>query len=97
MSIREQHWIYGKIGSTKSPHKRMSDLEVLPAGSKVKVVMYSRFGDVGITTDLTKEFGYSHRINPANIMFDDITEAQRLELINMGLQYEKQLEHWAKK
>ena len=33
----------------------------LKAGCRVKVVMASRFGDVGITDDLTVENGYIHR------------------------------------
>lgn len=33
----------------------------LPAGTKVRVVMASRFGDVGITDDLTATSGYHYR------------------------------------
>lgn len=33
-------------------------------GSKVKVVMTSRFGDVGITPDLTVQRGYQARVCP---------------------------------
>lgn len=36
----------------------------LKAGTKVKVVMVSRFGDCGITTDLKREYGYSNRVWP---------------------------------
>lgn len=36
--------------------------EVWPAGKIVKVVMASRFGDVGITDDLTTLHGYQHRV-----------------------------------
>lgn len=31
-------------------------------GKRVRVVMASRFGDVGITTDLNAEHGYSERV-----------------------------------
>lgn len=31
-------------------------------GRRVRVVMASRFGDVGITTDLTAEHGYDQRV-----------------------------------
>ena len=31
-------------------------------GTRVRIVMASRLGDVGITTDLSAENGYSHRI-----------------------------------
>ena len=33
-----------------------------PAGTPVKIVMVSRLGDVGITTDLTAENGYKARV-----------------------------------
>jgi len=33
----------------------------LPAGSRVRVVMASRFGDVGITDDLNATSGYDYR------------------------------------
>ena len=35
---------------------------VAPAGTKVKIVMASRFGDVGITDNLTAEHGYAARV-----------------------------------
>lgn len=35
----------------------------LPIGTRVKIVMVSRFGDVGITDDLTSENGYHLRID----------------------------------
>lgn len=31
-------------------------------GRRVRVTMASRFGDVGITTDLTADFGYQKRV-----------------------------------
>jgi len=34
----------------------------IPAGSTVKLVMVSRFGDVGVTEDLTAENGYGVRL-----------------------------------
>jgi hypothetical protein len=34
----------------------------IPAGTKVKIVMVSRFGDVGITDDLTAERNYLARV-----------------------------------
>ena len=36
---------------------------VIPAGTPVKVVMASRFGDVGVTTDLSADSGYCYRTN----------------------------------
>lgn len=35
----------------------------LPVGSKVKIVMASRFGDVGITDNLDAENGYGARVD----------------------------------
>ena len=35
----------------------------LPVGTMVKIVMVSRFGDVGITDDLTAQVGYHARID----------------------------------
>lgn len=34
----------------------------IPAGTKVKIVMVSRLGDVGITDDLTAKTGYLARV-----------------------------------
>jgi hypothetical protein len=38
--------------------------EVWKRGTKVKVVMCSRFGDVGITKDLKATHGYDARVEP---------------------------------
>ena len=40
----------------------MADREI-PAGTTVKIVMWSRFGDVGITDDLEADQGYGARVN----------------------------------
>lgn len=34
----------------------------LDAGTRIKIVMVSRFGDVGITNDLTAKYGYHARV-----------------------------------
>lgn len=44
---------------TTNPHSPK-----LKAGTVVKVVMVSRFGDCGITTDLKKTRGYTNRVMP---------------------------------
>jgi hypothetical protein len=44
---------------TTNPHSPR-----LKAGTVVKVVMVSRFGDCGITTDLKKTHGYTNRVMP---------------------------------
>lgn len=35
----------------------------IPAGSTLRIVMISRFGDVGLTTDLGATYGYGLRVN----------------------------------
>ena len=40
----------------------MADREI-PAGTTVKIVMWSRFGDVGITDDLDADRGYGARVS----------------------------------
>lgn len=35
----------------------------LPAGSRVKVVMASRLGDIGVTANLEAEYGYAVRVS----------------------------------
>lgn len=37
--------------------------EIVSAGTKVKIVMVSRFGDVGITKNLDAEMGYAARVS----------------------------------
>lgn len=49
-------WNQGKPGLPA-----FSDIP-LDAGARVKIVMVSRFGDVGITNDLTAETGYHARV-----------------------------------
>jgi hypothetical protein len=43
--------------------------EAIPAGARVRVVMASRLGDVGITPKLDTEHGYA-----ARVMLDDLTD-----------------------
>lgn len=51
-----------RIYNNKEPSKEPA-IKPLPIGTRVKIVMVSRFGDVGITDDLTVETGYHARIN----------------------------------
>src|SRR4051812_37168314 len=54
-------------------HRKPETTEVWSAGKKVKVVMASRFGDVGITDDLSAENGYHYRTpcdEPAGLLTD---------------------------
>jgi len=47
----------------RHPVEGNEDIVTLPIGTRVKIVMASRFGDVGITDDLTAEYGYHLRVN----------------------------------
>jgi len=63
-AFQEHHgWMEGQVfrlkADTTNPHSPR-----LKAGTVVKCVMVSRFGDCGITTDLTKVNGYSNRVMP---------------------------------
>lgn len=65
--FQEHHgWMNGKMFILK---KDVSNQEggFIRAGSKVKCVMVSRFGDCGITTDLAAEYGYSFRVDPIDL------------------------------
>ena len=46
---------------------------VVPVGGTVKIVMASRFGDVGLTDDLKAEHGYHIRVDLNNLdkMFEN--------------------------
>lgn len=65
-----REWYYGLEGKvckllTNVKHSGMKRRGVaLKKGRKVKVVMCSRDGDVGITTALGSDQGYSHRVDP---------------------------------
>jgi len=50
------------IWNQKHPVEANTAKKILPIGSTVKIVMVSRFGDVGITHDLTAEHGYHARV-----------------------------------
>ena len=53
---------------TETDHKTGKTIPTpLKVGDIVKVVMVSRFGDCGITTDLKREFGYSTRVQPEDL------------------------------
>lgn len=43
----------------------------VPAGTRVKIVMVSRFGDVGITRNLSAEHGYGARVLLTDLERDD--------------------------
>lgn len=49
------------------PKTRLTSDRVIPAGTTVRIVMASRFGDIGITDELCKEIGYHLRIRPEDL------------------------------
>lgn len=56
---RFREWINYKRDQRGEP---IFEYRWAPAGTKVRVVMASRFGDVGITDNLTAEAGYLARV-----------------------------------
>jgi len=54
---------WGKNNTQKFTH------EFVPAGTKVKIVMVSRFGDIGITNKLDTDVGYGARVE-----FDELKD-----------------------
>lgn len=60
------YWENGEPAMKPTPYK---------AGDLVKVVMVSRFGDCGITTDLKAEYGYAARVMPEEL--EQVTSDKR--------------------
>lgn len=58
-----------------------------PAGTPVKVVMVSRFWDVGITDDLGAENGYHARVSPGILTWEGITPADEAALAELHQMY----------
>ena len=52
-----------KIWNQRRPGEPEYTEKPLPVGTRVKIVMASRMGDVGITDDLSAEHGYHLRID----------------------------------
>ena len=50
-----------------NPVKENTTTHTCKAGTKVRVWMVSRFGDVGITDNLVNPVGYSARVDPEDI------------------------------
>lgn len=75
------HYMTTKVSMSYVPIGTTSDgippqSATIPVGTRVKIVMVSRFGDVGITTDLSAENGYFLRIpiDELNEKFDKFSE-----------------------
>lgn len=61
-TLREpiEMWHYRQFWKNDEPQ---FDKVMCPAGTRVKIVMVSRFGDVGITENLDAENGYGARVS----------------------------------
>ena len=66
--FEEHHgWMVGNLFTLKADTDNKYTPK-LAAGTLVKVVMVSRFGDCGITTNLQAEHGYSNRVMPFDLV-----------------------------
>lgn len=77
------------VDATHSVQNKRGDWEHKPfkikMGTHVKVVMVSRFGDCGITTDLTVDRGYSTRVMPSALEEVPGTIYDRVVTVPKGL------------
>ena len=69
-------------------HDKPKKHETWPAGKRVKVVMASRFGDVGITDDLKASRGYHCRIQCVEAEFPFGGETRLLKPENLLIDIE---------
>lgn len=63
------HYKWYSAANMEPQFDRMPQFDriMCPAGQLVKLVMVSRFGDVGVTEDLTAENGYGARVMLADL------------------------------
>ena len=66
--------------------------EQVPTGITVKVVMASRFGDLGITKNMDKDHGYECRVKPDLLKNCRLTEGNLVRGIESGWNWK--LETW---
>jgi hypothetical protein len=64
--IQFQRW------NKRHPVAENITFDTVPAGTTLKIVMVSRLGDVGLTDDLTAEYGYQVRVYPEDGEIVDI-------------------------
>lgn len=69
--------------------------EQVPAGTTVKVVMASRFGDLGITKNMDVDHGYECRVEPDLLENCRLTQYNMLEIEEIGWNWK--LEVWNEK
>ena len=58
------------------PVEQNVTLVTIPADTPLKIVMVSRFGDIGLTDDLQAEYGYHVRVMPEDDRIRDIRLSQ---------------------
>ena len=56
-----------RLARTRVAIEPMRSSTPIPAGTTVKIVMASRFGDLGITRDLDADYGYEARVMPDDL------------------------------
>lgn len=56
-----------RVWNQKHPVEENTTKHVAPAGTKVRIWMVSRFGDVGVTDNLKNPHGYDARIDPEEV------------------------------
>lgn len=59
-------------------HNKPEKKEIWSKGTRVKVVMVSRMGDVGITNNLRANAGYCHRVNCIQGEWDVLGDGSRV-------------------
>ena len=85
MPIFEELWeVKNKLPETMITAVLKKDVDavarVIPSGTKVRIWMVSRFGDVGITDDLsTSASGYDARVGPAPSVVRNVRNPGNLE------------------
>ena len=64
--LKMSHW------NGKHPVEENTTYTEIPAGSTLKIVMVSRFGDCGLTDDMTASHGYGLRVDFASSAIKDV-------------------------
>ncbi len=85
-SIKFRHW----QGHGKDPEYIE---EIVPAGTTVKIVMASRFGDLGITKNLEVDHGYQCRVEPSLLVNGRLQQSDLLAIMEQGWDWE--LKTWS--
>lgn len=66
----------------RHPVEKNQTTRTIPAGTTLKIVMVSRFGDCGLTDDLEAEYGYGLRLDLVDPAITDIRTSRASSLAN---------------